>query len=358
MSQTPAPTPAAAPATPVPSTPAPSTLEMLQGRGTSRKGLWFTVACWTATWSSVAILAFLLLAILFQAWGWLDWQFLVSHDSATAEKAGVLSALWGSFWTILLTILFAVPVGIGAAIYLQEYASDSWMTRLIRINIANLAGVPSIVYGILGLTVFVRMFGIFAKEGWLAHKFGHQVLGISILGFDIPLPFGESVVAGALTMSLLILPMIIVASQEALKAVPASLRHASYALGASQWQTIWNQVLPASLPGILTGIILAISRAVGETAPLILVGAAAYVPFAPANIESPLDMVKDPGKLTEVPFSKFTVLPIQIFVWVRETGTKFPHVAAAGIVVLMIGLLLLNGIAILIRNRFQKYARW
>ncbi len=330
----------------------------LTGSGRRRKGVWFTVACWVATWSSVAILSFLLLAILVQAWGWFDWQFLTSHDSATAEKAGVLSALWGSFWTILLTILFAVPIGIGAAVYLQEYASDTWMTRLIRINIANLAGVPSIVYGILGLTVFVRMFGIFSREGWIAAKTGHQVLGISILGFDIPLPFGESVLAGALTMSLLILPMIIVASQEALKAVPSSIRHASYALGASQWQTIWNQVLPASLPGILTGIILAVSRAVGETAPLILVGAAAYVPFAPASIESPADIVRDPGRLAEVPFSKFTVLPIQIFVWVRETGLKFPHVAAAGIVVLMVGLLLLNGIAILIRNRFQKHARW
>ena len=240
--------------------------------------------------------------------GRLSWQFLTSYPSRRAADAGILAALVGSLFVIALTALIAVPLGVGAAIYLEEYGGRGRLSRLIEINIANLAGVPSIIYGLLGLGLFVRIMGM-----------------------------GRSVLAGASTLALLALPVIILATREALRAVPTSLREGAYALGATKWQTIWHQVLPAALPGILTGLILALSRAIGETAPLITIGALTYVPFVPNSIWSP-----------------FTVLPIQIFNWVSRPQAAFAENAAAGIVVLLGFLLMMNAVAIVLRDRFQR----
>ena len=243
--------------------------------------------------------------------GRLSWQFLTSYPSRRAEDAGILAALAGSFFVISLTALIAIPLGVGAAIYLEEYGGRGRLSRLIEINIANLAGVPSIIYGLLGLGLFVR-----------------------IMGMD------RSVLAGACTLALLALPVIILSTREALRAVPKSLREGAYALGATRWQTTWHQVLPAALPGVLTGLILALSRSIGETAPLITIGALTYVPFVPSDIWSP-----------------FTVLPIQIFNWVSRPQAAFAENAAAGIVVLLGFLLMMNAVAIVLRDRFQKNAR-
>jgi phosphate transport system permease protein len=237
----------------------------------------------------------------------LNLAFLDSFASRFPEKAGVKAALAGSVWILALTAVIAFPISVAAAIYLEEYARRSWVTRLIQLNIANLAGVPSIVYGILGLAVFVRA-----------------------LGFD------RSVLSGALTLSLLILPVIIMASQEAIRAVPRSLREAAYGLGATRWQVVRTQVLPMAMPGILTGTILALSRAVGETAPLIMVGAAGFIAFTPKGLKDP-----------------FTVLPLQIYNWISRPQAEFHEIAAAGILVLLALLLTMNAAAILLRNRFQ-----
>jgi len=245
----------------------------------------------------------------------LNWQFITSFPSRKPEEAGILSALVGSLWLLGLTALIAFPMGVGAGIYLEEYAPDNRLTRLIEINIANLAGVPSIIYGLLGLEIFVR--------------------------FLFPITGGRSVLSGALTMSLLILPIIIIATREALRAVPDTLRQAGYALGATRWQVIRDQVLPLALPGILTGTILALSRAIGETAPLITIGALTYIAFLP-----PIgpDALRSP----------FTVLPIQIFNWISRPQKGFHANAAAGIIVLLVVLLSMNSIAILLRNKYQK----
>lgn len=255
----------------------------------------------------LGVLAVLLIDVAIDGVGRLSWQFLTSLPSRRPEAAGIYSALIGSIFVIGLTALLAIPIGIGAAIYLEEYAKRSRWSRVIEINIANLAGVPSIIYGLLGLALFVRA-----------------------------LSFGRSVLAGAATLSLLVLPVVILATREALRAVSPSLREGSYALGATQWQTIWHQVLPVAMPGILTGLIMALSRAVGETAPLIMIGALTYVPFAPNGIWSP-----------------FTVLPIQIFNWVSRPQAEFLRNAAAGIIVLLGLLLLMNGLAAWIRDRAQ-----
>lgn len=313
-----------------------------------RKGRVFAFLCAGSAWFGIAVLAVLLTSVIVRAAGWVDWQYLTSFDSRVPENAGILAAIWGTFWVISLTALISIPVGVGAAVYLEEYANAGWFTRMIQVNLANLAGVPSIVYGILGLTAFVRMFGVFDGQKVLAGPFG----------FEIPLPFGRTVVSGALTLSLLILPVVIVASQEALRAIPPSLRHASLALGATRWQTIRHQVLPASLPGILTGVILALSRAIGETAPLIMIGALTYVAFTPGNVDSVSDVVSDPASLAGVPFDTFTAMPIQIYNWVSRPDAKYQHVAAAGILVLLVLLLLMNGAAVLIRNRFTSRNRW
>lgn len=258
----------------------------------------------------LAVLAVLLVDVAIDGLGRLSWQFLTSFPSRRPEAAGIYSALVGSVFVIGLTALIAIPIGIGAAIYLEEYAKRSRWSRVIEINIANLAGVPSIIYGLLGLALFVRA-----------------------------LSFGRSVLAGAATLALLVLPVVILATREALRAVSPSLREASYALGATKWQTIWHQVLPVAVPGILTGLILALSRAVGETAPLIMIGALTYVPFAPDGIWSP-----------------FTVLPIQIFNWVSRPQAEFLRNAAGGIIVLLGLLLLMNGLAAWIRDRAQVRA--
>jgi phosphate transport system permease protein len=239
--------------------------------------------------------------------GRLSWQFLTSYPSRRAENAGILPALAGSVYVIGLTAMLAIPFGVAAAIHLEEYGGRGRLSRLIEINISNLAGVPSIIYGLLGLGLFVRLLGM-----------------------------GRSVLAGASILALLVLPVVILATREALRAVPKSLREASYALGATKWQTIWHQVLPAAAPGILTGLILALSRAVGETAPLITIGALTYVPFIPSDVWSP-----------------FTVLPIQIFNWVSRPQAAFAANAAAGIIVLLVLLLVMNGAAILLRDRLR-----
>jgi len=238
----------------------------------------------------------------------IDWGFITDLPSRKAEKSGIFTALMGSIWILLLTTIIAFPIGVAAGVYLEEYSKKNRLSALLEINISNLAGVPSIIYGLLGLEVFVRIMGL-----------------------------GASVLAGALTLSLLILPIIIVATREAIKAVPNSIRDASYALGASKWQTIWNQVLPASGGGILTGVILALSRAVGETAPLIVVGALAYVPFAPSN-----------------PMDEFSVLPIQIFNWISRPQHGFIENAAAAIIILLLITFVMNGIAVYFRNKWQK----
>lgn len=322
-----------------------------------REGWMFRAVCGGAAWSSVLLLAILLGTILWMGAARVNWRFISSYDSLVdPAKAGVLAGLWGSFWLMILTMLISVPVGVGAAVYLEEYATDNRLTRLIRINLANLAGVPSIVYGILGLTVFVRMFGLFDRGGAVANLFGGQVIAIHILGIRIPLPFGETVISGALTLSLLVLPVVIVASQEALRAVPSSIREASLALGATKWQTIRHQILPSCIPGILTGVILAISRAVGETAPLVMVGAAVFYRRAPGGITNPLIAMQEPTRIAQAPFDDYTALPMVVYNWCKQPLDAFKEAAAAGIIVLLTSLLLLNALAIFIRNRYQKAA--
>lgn len=258
---------------------------------------------------SVLILCILLFQIFRDGIKWLDWDFIFSMPSRTPEKAGIFSALVGSIWTIGLTSIISLPIGVGTAVYLEEYANKKGtFYKLLSINISNLAGVPSIVYGMLGLAVFVRF-----------------------------MKFERSILSGALTLSILILPTIIVASQEALKSVPRSLKEASYALGMTKWRTTAGVTLPFAVPGILTGSILAISRAMGEAAPLIMVGAAGYIAFLPSG-----------------PMDSFTVLPIQIFNWTSRPQAEFQNVAAAGIMVLMILLLSANAAAIILRNKYQK----
>ena len=257
---------------------------------------------------ALAALAALLADVLADGAGRLSWQFLTSYPSRRAELAGILPALVGSIYVITLTALIAVPLGVAAAIYLEEYGTQSRMARIVEINIANLAGVPSIIYGLLGLGVFVRAFG-----------------------------WGPSILSGGATLGLLALPVVILSTREALRTVPMSAREGSYALGATKWQTIWYQVLPSALPGILTGLILAMSRAIGETAPLITIGALAYIDFTPAGVMSP-----------------FTVLPIQIYNWISKPQVAFAENAAAGIIVLLVLLLSMNAVAIVLRDRFQK----
>lgn len=320
----------------------------VQGDRGRRAGTVFSIACLLATWFGVLVLGVLLASVVLQAIPFLDSDFLFTPDNSRyPQKAGVITGLWGSFWLIVLTIAISVPIGVSAAMYLEEYARPTRVTRLIQINLSNLAGVPSIVYGILGLTAFKYMFNIF--------PYGSQI--VTPLG-SIPVPFGKSVLTGALTISLLILPVIIVAAQEALRAVPASIRHASIALGATRWQTTSRQVLPAALPGILTGIILAVSRAVGETAPLIMIGIPLATRQTPGGIKRISQVFTEPSRLLDVPFGDFTVLPYQIYGWATNSISEFVGVAAAAILVMLVVLLTLNSLAILIRNRFSRHAKW
>lgn len=255
---------------------------------------------------------------------WLDKYFIVNPQSAKAERAGVRTAILGSLWTVGIAILFAFPIGVGGAIYLEEYAADNAVNRVIRTNINNLAGVPSIIYGILGLAIFVRA---------LEPLTSGTLWGVA----DPTTANGRTILSAGLTLGLLVLPMIIINAQEAIKAVPSSLRQASFGLGATRWQTVWHHVLPNALPGILTGAILSISRAMGETAPLVVIGASTFIN-------------QDPNG----PFAKFTTLPIQIYQWTSRPQDVFRNIAAAGIIVLVLLLLSLNASAVILRNRFSR----
>ncbi len=255
---------------------------------------------------------------------WLDRAFITSPQSSSALYAGVRTAIMGSLYVIFITVAVAFPIGIGAAIYLQEYATDNWINQMIETNINNLAGVPSIIYGMLGLAIFVRVMAPLTSG--------------ALFGYPSADPNnGRTILSAGLTMSLLILPVIIINAQEAIKAVPNSIREAAFGVGATKWQTVWNHVLPSAMSGILTGTILSISRAFGETAPLIIVGATTYITFDPDGV-----------------FSKFTSLPVQIYQWAARPQDEFRSIAAAAIIVLMVLLLALNTTAILLRNRFSR----
>ena len=278
-----------------------------------------------ATLIGLAVLVALLLDVLSDGLGRLGWQFLTSYPSRRPQEAGILSAWVGTVWIMVLTGLLAIPVGIMAAIHMEEYSKKNWLTNLIEINIANLAGVPSIIYGLLGLGLFVRV-----------------------------MQLDRSIIAGAATLAILVMPIVIMSAREALRAIPSSIREASYALGATKWQTIRHQVIPAAMPGIMTGIILAMSRAVGETAPLITIGALTYVAFLPTSpISSEFPFFSIQGL-----FDPFTVLPIQIFNWVSRPQKGFFADAAAGIIVLLMITFAMNGLAVWIRHRYQKKIRW
>lgn len=264
------------------------------------------------TFLGLALLALFIGDILIDGLQRIDWDFVTNLPSRRADKAGILTAWTGTAWILGLTSIIAIPLGVAAGIYLQEYGKKNRLASVVEVNIANLAGVPSILYGLLGLEIFGRI-----------------------------LHLGGSLLAGAFTLSLLILPVIIVATREALKAVPDSLRQASYGMGATKWQTTWYQILPAASGGILTGIILALSRAVGETAPLIVIGALAYVPFVASS-----------------PMDEFTVLPMQIFNWVSRPQHEFLVNGAAAIIILLLITFVMNGIAIYLRNKWQKKINW
>lgn len=284
----------------------------------------FKLAGIACTFAGLLLLSVLLIDILMDGWGRLNKDFLFSYPSRKPQEAGILSAWVGTVWLLAVTALAALPVGIGAGIYLEEYARKNRLTNFIELNIANLAGVPSIIYGLLGLGLFVRLMRL-----------------------------DRSVLAGGLTLALLILPVIILSTREALRAVPYSIREGSFALGATKWQTIRHQVFPAAFGNILTGIILAMSRAIGETAPLITIGALTYVAFLP---QSPIAS----SELTGISFSlrglldQFTALPIQIFNWISRPQKGFHENAAAGIIVLLLLTLAMNALAIFLRHRHQR----
>ena len=256
-------------------------------------------------------LGVLLIDVLVDGLPWLSFDFIVSYPSRHPEASGIKAALYGSIWIVGLTAGFSIPIGVGTALYLVEFTRDNWLTRAIQINIANLAGVPSIIYGLLGLALFVQLLGM-----------------------------GRSVLAGALTMSLLVLPIVIIVSQEAIRAVPDSYRRAGFALGATRWQVVKTVVLPQAVPGIMSGVILALSRAIGESAPMIAISALVYLTFIPTG-----------------PGDRFTVMPIQIFNWVSQPQEGFRGIASAGIIVLLIVLLTMNAGAIWIRNKYQRRRR-
>ncbi|MXZ02878.1 MAG: phosphate ABC transporter permease PstA [Chloroflexi bacterium] len=261
----------------------------------------------------VLVLAWLLIEVFIDSIGWLDWQFLSSYSSRHPDESGILAPIAGTFWEIILTAIKTVPVGIATAIYLEEFAPANRITRLIQLNISNLAGVPSVVYGLLGLAIFVQ------------YLFDGQ----------------RSLVAGALTLSLLVMPIVIIASQEAIRAVPPSYRDAAYAMGATRWQVVKMVVLPQAIPSIMSGIILAMSRAIGETAPILVVSSLVFITYVPTS-----------------PFDRFTVLPLQIVTWVSQPQDDFRHIAAAAIVILLVMLLTMNAAAIYIRAKFQRRAEY
>ena len=270
-------------------------------------GIFFYGLFLAASLVGILGLIVLLFEVLTNGIPWVNWQFITDYPSRFPEEAGLFSALMGTVWVMGMTAVLTVPVGVGAAIYLEEYAPDNFLTRFIEINVANLVGVPSIVYGLLGMGLFVY---------WME--------------------LGRSILAGAMTLSLLVLPIVILASREAIKAVPGSYRQGAYAMGADKWQVIKGVVLPSAVPGILTGTILALSRAIGEAAPVIAISALVYLTFVPTH-----------------PMERFTVLPIQIFNWVARPQEDFQGLAAAGIIVLLSILLVMNSIAVFLRNKYQ-----
>src|SRR4030066_2235539 len=285
----------------------------------------FYVIGFAATLIGLSILVVLIIDILLDGAGRLGWQFFTSYPSRKPRAAGILSAWIGTIWIMVITALLAIPLGIMAAVHLEEYGKKNWLTNLIEINIANLAGVPSIIYGLLGLGLFVRAMSL-----------------------------ERSVISGAATLAILVLPIVNLSTREALRAIPFSIREASYALGATKWQTISHQVIPAAMPGIMTGIILAMSRAVGETAPLITIGALTYVAFLPTSpISSEFPYLSFQGF-----FDAFTALPIQIFNWVSRPQKGFAIDAAAGIIVLLVITFVMNAFAICLRQKYQKKIRW
>ena len=297
----------------------------------SQRRVWvgriFAAGAFLCTLAGVVSLAVLLYQVLDDGLARLSVDFLNDFPSRFAERAGFKPAIAGSIWVMATTAVLTVPVGMGAAIYLELYAPDNWLRRIIQVNIANLGGVPSIIYGILGLAIFVR-----AME------------------------LQRSVLAASLTMALLVLPIVIIASQEALRAVPTSLRDGALALGATRWQTIRGQILPVAMPGMLTGVILALSRAIGETAPLIMIGAFQFVGFTPGG---PSDMVDCASWSDGCPLkARFTVMPVQIFAWAARPQEAFRETAAAGIIVLLVVLLTLNSVAIALRTRYQGKVKW
>ena len=271
-------------------------------------GIFFYGLFLAASLVGILGLIVLLFEVLTNGIPWVNWQFITDYPSRFPEEAGLFSALMGTVWLMGMTAVLTVPVGVGAAIYLEEYAPDNFLTRFIEINVANLAGVPSIVYGLLGMGLFVY---------WME--------------------LGRSILAGAMTLSLLVLPIVILASREAIKAVPGSYRQGAYAMGADKWQVIKGVVLPSAVPGILTGTILALSRAIGEAAPVIAISALVYLTFVPTH-----------------PMERFTVLPIQIFNWVARPQEDFQGLAAAGIIVLLSILLVMNSIAVFLRNKYHQ----
>jgi len=287
------------------------------------------------TFCAVGILLVLIGAILTDGLKHLDWDFLSDGPSRKPDKAGFNIAIVGSLWLMVLTAMFSLPLGVGTAVFLEEYSSRNRLTRFIQLNIANLAGVPSIVYGMVALTAFGRFWGLMSSKDPVT--FGGGIDGDESALFFLRLPFGNSVLTGALALTLVVLPVVIIASQEALRAVPNTLRQSSRAMGATRWQTTSKVVLPAALPGIMTGAILAMSRAIGEAAPLLAVGAALFMKFHPDNL-----------------MSIYTAMPLQIFNWAGRPQEEFHKVAASGIIVLLAILLTFNAAAVLIRAKFQK----
>jgi len=312
-----------------------------------RIGRLFQICLIISTLFGLLMLSVLLIDVAIDGGPRLRSQIFTNYHSRFPEESGMKSGIVGSLIVVLLTGLLSFPLGVGAAIYLEEYAPKNKLTDFVNLNVNNLAGVPSIVYGMLGLTVFGRMFDLFTPDSWLVNALnlpvnkgasGGIILNIFNLSWlEIHLPFGRSMVAGSLTMTLLILPVVIIASREALRAVPSSIREAGYALGTTKWHVISSLTLPISMPGILTGMILSLSRAIGETAPLIIMGAFTYVPFLPKSV-----------------WDKFTVIPIQIYNWITLPQEDYRiHLAGAGIIVMLVLLFILNGIAIYLRNKFE-----
>jgi phosphate transport system permease protein len=301
-------------ATPTANPPPASTLAQFEPALMRRKltGTLFYGACLGAIGILLLALVFLLIDVFARGLPWLDADFLTGVPSRRPERAGLLPAIIGSFQVGLFVGLFSFPIGVAAAMYLNEYARDSWVNRLLQTNISNLAGVPSIIYGILGLALFVRLLGL-----------------------------GPTTLAAGLTMTLLILPVVIIASIEALKAVPDAQREGAYALGATRWQMVSRSVFPAAAPGIMTGLILAMARAIGEAAPLLLIGASVFVTFLPNPLEG-----------------SYTVLPIQVLQWASRPQADFQGISAAAIIVILALMLILNALALIVRARLSRHIQW